>query len=134
MLGMLSLALCAGAGPALAQTAVFEVVNDTGFMLQYRAGSGFQGRLETPPPARIASGERARLTLQAGYPTSQGGGFRYGDGAGRECDFKALRLSEPGTGWSHPTARAEARGNIRCRAEIISLERGGDFTIRFFVE
>lgn len=134
MLGMLAVALCAGAGSALAQTAVFEVVNDTGFMLQYRAGSGFQGRLETPPPARIASGETARLTLQAGYPTSQGGGFRYGDGAGRECDFGSLRLSEPATGWGHPTTRAQARGNIRCRAEIISLERGGDFTIRFFVE
>lgn len=134
MLAMLAVAVCTGAGPALAQTAVFEVVNDTGLMLQYRAGSGFQGRLETPPPARIAPGDTARLTLQAGYPTSQGGGFRYGDGAGRECDFGALRLPAPATGWGHPTARAAARGDIRCRAEIIVFESGGDFTIRFFAE
>jgi len=134
MLGMLAVALCTGAGPALGQTAVFEVVNDTGFMLQYRAGSGFQGRLDTPPPARIAPGDTGRLTLEAGYPTSQGGGFRYGDGAGRECDFGALRLFHPGSGWGHPTTRASPRGDIRCRATITSVENGGNFTIRFFVE
>ncbi len=131
---MLAFALCAGAGPALAQTAVFEIVNNTGFALQYRAGSGFQGRLETAPPARIAPGDTARLSLQAGYPTSQGGGFRYGDGAGRECDFGALRLYRPGAGWGHPSMRATPRGDIGCRAEIVGFDDGGDFTIRFRAE
>lgn len=134
VLGTLVVALCAGSGPALGQTAVFEVVNDTRLVLQYRAGSGFQGRLETTPPARIAPGDTARLTLDAGYPTSQGGGFRYGDGAGRECDFGALRLYRAGAGWGHPTIRATPRGDIRCRAEIARFDDGGDFTIRFFAE
>jgi hypothetical protein len=130
----LAIVLCAGAAPALGQTAVFEVVNDTGLVLQYRAGSGFQGRLETPPPARIAPGDTTRISVEAGYPKSQGGGFRYGDGAGRECDFGALRLFHPGSGWGHPTTRASPRGDIRCRATIIVIDNGGDFTIRFFVE
>lgn len=121
------------AAPALGAepVAVIEIVNARGATVAFRAGSGFQGRFETPLPERVAAGESARAELRAGFPDSQGGGFRYGAPGGAECDFGFLRLRGPSGVWSPPTVRA---GGAHCRAEIVGTEPGGGFAMRFTLE
>jgi hypothetical protein len=124
-----------GAGPALAEIITLNVENRYGAPLEFRAGSGFQGRLDAAMPRVIAPGETITRRLRTAFPNSQGGGFRYGDGTGRECDFGMSRLRDPGGPWQMPVLRARAsRAGIGCRAEPESIEPGGDFSIRFIVE
>jgi hypothetical protein len=127
--------LLASSASALAQEAALLVENRSGVALVFRAGSGFQGSLARPLPQEIAPGETGRGLVRAGFPATQGGGFRYVAGAA-ECDFGFLRMREGvGGPWGHPQTRARAsdRG-LSCRAEVAEFFAGGDFTIRFIVE
>ncbi|MCC5977143.1 MAG: hypothetical protein JJU21_03695 [Salinarimonas sp.] len=120
---------------SVAQEIDMSVENRRGAPVEFRAGPGFQGRLDDMMPRMIAPGETITRRLIADYPNSQGGGFRYGDGAGRECDFGVLRLRDPGGPWQMPVLRAQApTGGIGCRAELEGIDPGGDFGIRFIVE
>ncbi len=123
------------ASGAQAQEISLSLENRRASPIEFRAGPGFQGRLDEPMPRMIEPGETITRRLIASYPHSQGGGFRYGDGAGRECDFGALRLRDPGGPWQMPVLRAHAsRSGIVCRAEPEGIDAGGDFGIRFIVE
>ncbi len=120
---------------ASAQTASVLVENASDSAIDFRAESGFQGRLQRPLPEVIPPGETGRGEVQAGFPTSQGGGFRYGRGVA-ECAFGFLRLRDPATGsWMHPQMRARpTEARINCRSLLVDFSSGGDFTIRFIVE
>lgn len=124
------------AAPARADepVAVIEIVNAGAQALAFRAGSGFQGRFETPLADRLAPGESARAQLRAGFPDSQGGGFRYGAPGGAECDFGFLRLRGPGGVWLPPSVRAGGSGGANCRARVTATEAGGSFSVRFTLE
>jgi hypothetical protein len=121
--------------PALAQEASIFVENRSDAMLVYRAASGFQGSVPRPLPEQIAPGETGLGEVRAGFPATQGGGFRYGRGAA-ECDFGFLRMREGSRGpWGYPQTRARATGpGLTCRAEVLEFATGGDFSIRFIVE
>jgi len=134
----LALALSAAplaAVPALAQEITLSVENRRDAPVEFRAGAGFQGRLDEAMPQIIEPGATITRRLEAAYPGSQGGGFRYRDGTGRECDFGMSRLRDPGGPWQMPVLRARAsRAGIGCRAEPAGIDPGGDFGIRFIVE
>ena len=121
--------------PASAQEASILVENRSHAVVVYRAASGFQGSVVQPLPAEIGPGETARGEIRAGFPATQGGGFRYGQGA-VECDFGFLRVRDGFSGpWGYPQTRAEASGRgLSCRAEVREFSTGGDFSIRFIVE
>ncbi|TVR07374.1 MAG: hypothetical protein EA385_12955 [Salinarimonadaceae bacterium] len=114
--------------------ATVEIVNSSVRTLIFRASSGFQGRFETPLPETLAQGERSHAELRAGFPGSQGGGFRYGAPGAGECDFGFLRLRGAGGEWLPPTVRASGSGGANCRAEVTAMERGGGFSVRFTIE
>jgi hypothetical protein len=132
---ILALALIVPLAPAIAQEASLIVENRSGAALAFRAASGFQGSLAQPLPREIGPGETGRGLLRAGFPATQGGGFRYHAGAA-ECDFGFLRMRESLSGpWGYPQIRARANGGgLSCRAEVVDFSTGGDFTIRFIVE
>ena len=119
----------------MAQTASILVENRSSAVLAYRAGSGFQGSVPQPLPAEIGPGETGRGDVRAGFPATQGGGFRYWSGAG-ECDFGFLRMRDGLSGpWGYPQTRAKVTGRgFSCRAEVLDASSGGDFSIRFIVE
>jgi hypothetical protein len=121
--------------PAIAQTAAIEVENRTGATVTYRAASGYQGSLPRPLPLEIGAGEIGHGEIRAGFPATQGGGFRYSNGRA-ECDFGLLRMRDGFSGpWGYPQTRARATGpGLSCRAQVIDFSTGGDFTIRFIVE
>ncbi len=121
--------------PAVAQEALIFVENRSDAALAYRAASGFQGSVPRPLPQEIAPGETGLGEVQAGFPATQGGGFRYGRGA-VECDFGFLRMRDGSRGpWGYPQTRARVTGpGLRCRSEVLEFSTGGDFTIRFIVE
>lgn len=121
--------------PAQAQEITLSVENRRDAPVEFRAGAGFQGRLDQEMPRIIASGETITRRLTTSFPDSQGGGFRYGDGTGRECDFGMSRLRDRGGPWQMPVLRAQpSRSGIGCRAEPEGIDPGGDFGIRFIVE
>ncbi len=136
-LGALMFLVAAGAAPGIAQAQEIGLIieNRRGAPVEFRAGAGFQGRLDREMPRIIEAGETLRRRLTTTFPDSQGGGFRYGDGTGRECDFGMSRLRDRGGPWQMPVLRAQAsRAGISCRAEIEGIDPGGDFDIRFIVE
>ncbi len=123
------------AGSAPAQEITLSVENRRDAPLEFRAGAGFQGQLDEAMPQIIEPGATITRRLRAAFPNSQGGGFRYGDGTGRECDFGMSRLRDPGGPWQMPVLRARAsRAGIGCRAEPEEFGPRGDFGIRFIVE
>lgn len=129
------LAAMPGVGSAVAGEITLNVENRREAPVEFRAGSGFQGRLDAAMPRTIAAGATVVRRLRTAFPNSQGGGFRYADGAGRECDFGMLRLRDPGGPWQMPVLRAQAsHTGIGCRAELGEIGPGGDFGIRFIVE
>jgi hypothetical protein len=121
--------------PAVAQDAMILVENRSGVVVVYRPASGFQGSVRQPFPQEIRPGETGRGEVQAGFPATQGGGFRYSRGGG-ECDFGFLRMRDGIQGpWGYPQTRAKATGRgLSCRAEVLDASSGGDFSIRFIVE
>lgn len=130
-----SLLLTGFGAPAVAQEASIFVENRSDAVLVYRAASGFQGSVPRPLPEQIAPGETGRGEVRAGFPATQGGGFRYGRGS-VECDFGFLRMRDGSSGpWGYPQTRARATGpGLTCRAEVVAFATGGDFGIRFIVE
>lgn len=130
-----SLLLPAFGAPAIAQEASILVENRSSAALAYRAGSGFQGSAPQPLPVEIGPGQTGRGEVRAGFPATQGGGFRYWSGEG-ECDFGFLRIRDGFSGpWGYPQTRAKATGpGLSCRAEVSEASSGGDFSIRFIVE
>ncbi|HSP23644.1 MAG TPA: hypothetical protein VLQ65_00575 [Saliniramus sp.] len=121
--------------PASAQEASILVETRSDAVVVYRAASGFQGSVGRALPQEIGPGETARGAVRAGFPATQGGGFRYGHGS-MECDFGFLRMRDGFSGpWGYPQTRARATGpGLSCRAEVVGVSTGGDFIIRFIVE
>lgn len=121
--------------PSMAQTATILVENRSAAPIIYRAASGYQGSVPRPLPFEIRPGQIGHGEILAGFPATQGGGFRYGDGSA-ECDFGFLRMRDGFSGpWGYPQTRARAVGiGLSCRAEVIDFSRGGDFSIRVIVE
>ncbi|MCG6121321.1 MAG: hypothetical protein MEP57_01240 [Microvirga sp.] len=134
MLAVSALAIFGAASASAEPVATIEVVNAGERPLNFRAGSGFQGRFEAPLPETLAPGESARGVLRAGFPDSQGGGFRYGVPGLGECDFGFLRLRGGESFWLPPTVRAGGSGGVNCRADVVTTERAGGWTLRFTVE
>jgi len=121
--------------PGVAQEASILVENRSDAGLVFRAASGFQGSVPQPLPQEIAPGESGHGVVRAGFPATQGGGFRYGRGA-VECEFGFLRMRDGFSGpWGYPQTRARATGpGLICRAEVLEFSIRGDFSIRFIVE
>jgi hypothetical protein len=130
-----TLLLSSLAASAIAQEASILVENRSDVVVVYRAASGFQGSVRQPLPQEIGPGETGLGEVRAGFPATQGGGFRYSRGGG-ECDFGFLRMRDGSRGpWGYPQTRANATGRgLSCRAEVLDASSGGDFSIRFIVE